>query len=239
MVNIVNLEFRCQRTFSKVTVPDYDKNIKKVIRALELRLRKIITSWSFILQSVTIQLIWFTRPLISKWSHLILCPVVLTLSAVWHGVIFSEGFEVDFQKSPSLLACQVYIKMRKFTIFANDSEYWDAQRKVSPIFFLREAGWGASVHRQKSNHYRIDHSASGSYSNTVLRRLNSWAIVTKTSLLFLFLYIPSAVSLIFPRGIGADSQEREIKVIQSAKISQKPNLCNENKITVWKRHVIR
>ena len=44
MVNIVNLEFRCQRTFSKVTVPDYDKNIKKVIRALELRLRKIITS---------------------------------------------------------------------------------------------------------------------------------------------------------------------------------------------------
>ena len=43
-VNIVNLEFRCQRTFSKVTVPDYDKNIKKVIRALELRLRKIITS---------------------------------------------------------------------------------------------------------------------------------------------------------------------------------------------------
>ena len=58
------------------------------------------------------------------------CPVVLTLSAVWHGVIFSEGFEVDFQKSPSLLARQVYIKMRKFTIFANDSEYWDAQRKV-------------------------------------------------------------------------------------------------------------
>ena len=203
MVNIVNLEFRCQRTFSKVTAPDYDKNIKKVIRALELRLGKIITSWSFILQSVTIQLIWFTRPLISKWSHLILCPVVLTLSAVWHGVIFSEGFEVDFQKSPSLLACQVYIKMRKFTIFVNDSEYWDAQRKVSPIFFLREAGWGASVHRQKSNHYRIDQSASGSYSNTVLRRLNSWAIVTKTSLLFLFLYIPSAVSLIFPRGIGA------------------------------------
>ena len=63
--------------------------------------------------------------------------------------------------------------MRKFTIFANDSEYWDAQRKVSP------------------------------------------------------------------RGIGADSQEREIKVIQSAKISQKPNLCNENKITVWKRHVLK
>jgi len=26
-----------------VTVPDYDKNIKKVIRALELRLRKIVT----------------------------------------------------------------------------------------------------------------------------------------------------------------------------------------------------
>ena len=75
---------------------------------------------------------------------------------------------------------------------------------LCPIFFLREAGWGASVHRQKSNHYRIDQSASGSYSNTVLRRLNSWAIVTKTSLLFLFLYIPSAVSLIFPRGIAAD-----------------------------------
>ena len=80
------------------------------------------------------------------------------------------------------------------------------RRLLYPLFFffLREAGWGASVHRQKSNHCRIDQSASGSYSNTVLRRLNSWAIVTKTSLLFLFLYIPSAVSLIFPCGIGAD-----------------------------------
>lgn len=28
---------------SKVTVPDYDKNSKKVIWALELRLRKIVT----------------------------------------------------------------------------------------------------------------------------------------------------------------------------------------------------
>ena len=74
------------------------KTLKKVIRALELRLRKITTSWSFILQSVTMQLIWFIRPLISKWSHLILCPVVLTLSAVWHGVILARALKSTCKK---------------------------------------------------------------------------------------------------------------------------------------------
>ena len=49
------------------------------------------------------------------------------------------------------------------------------RRLPSPQFFFwgkwgGGRGWGASVHRQKSNHYRIDQSASGSYSNTLLRK---------------------------------------------------------------------
>ena len=46
------------------------------------------------------------------------------------GLFLARALKSTFKKSPSLLARQVYIKMRKFTTFANDSEYWDAQRKV-------------------------------------------------------------------------------------------------------------
>ena len=120
-----------------------------------------------------------------------------------------------------------------------------------PIFFLRGVGGGgASVHRQKSNHYRIDQSASlasGSYSNTVLRK----DLIPGPSLQKLLCCFCSYMDPLMQCGIGADEVVHKkwcLDLLKSAKLRwfkvqkfRKTKLAQrKNKINVlWKRHVIR
>ena len=108
----------------------YDKNIKKSDKGsgTEIKKNHNILIFYFTVSDNPVNLIYSTLNFKMIPLDIMSGGFDIVSSLTWG--YFSESFEVDLQKSPSLLARQVYIKMSKFTIFANDSEYWDAQRKV-------------------------------------------------------------------------------------------------------------